>query len=147
MVLVNKCRVIPGVCVEGVNTRWCKRWDKVPFPWKQTSGWFLLGNNMHSALQPSVVWLGIVPGNPMLLVASIQKSFGSSRRDWKLVNNLPIPCKFCTYRFIRYPPTRYRKYGFYRSWQLWQILTFLLPRWWMSSGLLWFGHVDWMGLC
>ena len=48
----------------------------------------------------------LAPGNP---VASIQKSFGSSGRDWKPWKELPIPCKFCTYRFIRYSSTCYGK--------------------------------------
>ena len=42
-------------------------------------------------------------------VASIQKTFGSSGRDWKPWKKLPIPCKFCTYRFIRYSSTCYGK--------------------------------------
>ena len=59
----------------------------------------------------SYTW--IAPGNPTLWrgvpVASIQKSFGSSGRDWKPWKKIPIPCKFCTYRFIRYPSTCYGK--------------------------------------
>ena len=55
----------------------------------------------------------LAPGNPTLWrgvpVASIQKSFGSSGRDWKPWKKLPIPCKFCTYRFIRYSSTYYGK--------------------------------------
>ena len=55
----------------------------------------------------------IAPGNPTLWrgvpVASIQKSFGSSGRDWKPWKKLPIACKFCTYRFIRYSSTCYGK--------------------------------------
>ena len=42
-------------------------------------------------------------------VASIQKSFGLSGRDWKPWKKLPIRCKFCTYRFIRYSSTCYGK--------------------------------------
>ena len=67
-----------------------------------------------------VVWLvrpicrqNTLPGNPTLWrgvpVASIEKSFGSSGRHWKPWKKLPIPCKFCTYRFIRYPSTCYGK--------------------------------------
>ena len=55
----------------------------------------------------------LAPGNPTLWrgvpVASIQKSFGSSGRDWKPWKKLPIPCKFCTYRFIRYSSSCYGK--------------------------------------
>ena len=55
----------------------------------------------------------VAPGNPTLWrgvpIASIQKSFGSSGRDWKPWKKLPIPCKFCTYRFIRYSSTCYGK--------------------------------------
>ena len=55
----------------------------------------------------------LAPGNPTLWrgvpVASIQKSFGSSGRDWKPWKKLPIPYKFCTYRFIRYSSTCYGK--------------------------------------
>ena len=29
----------------------------------------------------------------------------ASGRDWKPWKKSPIPCKFCTYRFIRYPST------------------------------------------
>ena len=50
----------------------------------------------------------VVPGNPTLWrglpVAPIQNSFGWSGRDWKLMKKLLIPCKFCTYWFISYPP-------------------------------------------
>ena len=57
--------------------------------------------------------LALAPGNPMLWrgvpVAPIQKSFGSSGRDWKPGKKLPIPCKFCTYRLIRYSSTCYGK--------------------------------------
>ena len=53
----------------------------------------------------------LAPGNPTLWsgvpVASIQKSFGSSGRDWKPGKKLPIPCKFFTCRFIRYSSTCY----------------------------------------
>ena len=42
-------------------------------------------------------------------LASIQKSFGSSGRDWKSWKKLPIPCKFRTHRFIRYSSTCYGK--------------------------------------
>ena len=55
----------------------------------------------------------IAPGNPTLWrgvpVVSIQKSFGLSGRDWKPWKKLPIPCKFCTCRFIRYSSTCYGK--------------------------------------
>ena len=55
----------------------------------------------------------LAPGNPTLWrgvpVAPIQKSFGSSEWDWKPGKKLPIPCKFCTYRFIRYSSTCYGK--------------------------------------
>ena len=55
----------------------------------------------------------LAPGNPTLWrgvpVASIQKSFGSSGRDWKPWKKFPIPCKLCTYRFIRYSSTCYGK--------------------------------------
>ena len=55
----------------------------------------------------------LAPGNPTLWrgvpVASIQKAFGSSGRDWKPWEKLQIPCKFCTYRFIRYSSTCYGK--------------------------------------
>ena len=58
-------------------------------------------------------WRAVAPGNPMLWRgvpgASIQKSFGSSGRDWKPWKKIPIPCKFCTYRFIRYSSTCYGK--------------------------------------
>ena len=58
-------------------------------------------------------WSTLAPGNPTLWrgvpVASIQKSFGSSGRDWQPWKKLPIPCKFCTYRFIRYSSTCYGK--------------------------------------
>ena len=41
-----------------------------------------------------------VPGNSTrwrrIPVAPIQKYFGWSGRDWKLMKKLPIPCKFCT---------------------------------------------------
>ena len=57
------------------------------------------------------VQLMVAPGNPTLWsgvpVASIQKSFGSSGRDWKPGKKLPIPCKFFTCRFIRYSSTCY----------------------------------------
>ena len=41
--------------------------------------------------------------------APVQKAFGWSGRDWKSMKKLPIPSKFCTYRFISYRPIRYRK--------------------------------------
>ena len=34
-----------------------------------------------------------------------------------------------------------------RSWQIYETLTYLPPRWWMPHGLLWFGHVIWVGIC
>ena len=53
----------------------------------------------------------LAPGNPTLWcwvpVAPIQKSFRSSGRDWKPGKKLYIPCKFCTYRFIRYSSSWY----------------------------------------
>ena len=56
-----------------------------------------------------IVPLWLAPGNPTLWhgvpVASIQKSFGSSGRDWKPWKKIPIPCKFCTHRFIRHSST------------------------------------------
>ena len=59
----------------------------------------------------------LAPGNPTLWrgvpVASMQKSFGWSGRDWKPLKKLPIPCKFCTYRFIRYSSTCYGKVRIY----------------------------------
>ena len=58
-----------------------------------------------------IIWNQLAPGNPTLWsgvpVASIQKSFGSSGRDWKPGKKLPIPCKFSTCRFIRYSSTCY----------------------------------------
>ena len=55
----------------------------------------------------------VAPGNPMLWrgvpVAPIQKSFGSSGRDWKPGKKLLIPCKLCIHRFIRYSSTCYSK--------------------------------------
>ena len=42
-------------------------------------------------------------------VCPIQKSFGSSKRDWKPGKKLLIPCKFCPYRFIGYSSTCYSK--------------------------------------
>ena len=55
----------------------------------------------------------LAPENPTLWrgvpVASLQKYFGSSGRDWKPWKKLPIPCKFHTYRFIRYSSTCYGK--------------------------------------
>ena len=55
----------------------------------------------------------LAPGNPTLWrgvpVTPIQKYLGSSERDWKPGKKLPIPCKFCTYRFIRYSSTCYGK--------------------------------------
>ena len=55
----------------------------------------------------------LASGNPTLWrgvpVVPIQKSFGSSGQDWKWGKKLLIPCKFCTYRFIRYSPTCYSK--------------------------------------
>ena len=57
--------------------------------------------------------LALAPGNPTLWrgvpVAPIQKFFGSTGRDWKPGKKLPIPCKFCTYRLIRYSSTCYGK--------------------------------------
>ena len=50
----------------------------------------------------------LAPGNPTSVVP-IQKSFGSSERDWKPGEKLPIPCKFSTYRFIGYSTTCYGK--------------------------------------
>ena len=41
--------------------------------------------------------------------SSHTKAFGSSGRDWKPGKKLPIPCKFFTYRFIRYSSTCYGK--------------------------------------
>ena len=56
---------------------------------------------------------GLDPGNHTLwrgvLVVPIRKSFGSSERDWKPRKKSPIPCKFCTYRFIRYSLNCYAK--------------------------------------
>ena len=61
----------------------------------------------------SVEYNRVAPGNPTLWrgvpVASIQKTFGSSGRDWKPWKKLPIRCKFCPYRFIRYSSTCYGK--------------------------------------
>ena len=55
----------------------------------------------------------LAPGNRTLWsgvpVASIQKSFGSSGRDWKPGKKLPIHCNFFTCRFIRYSSTCYGK--------------------------------------
>ena len=55
-----------------------------------------------------IVGLNLAPGRGVP-VASIQKYFGSSGRDWKPWKKLPIPCKFCTYRFSRYSSTCYGK--------------------------------------
>ena len=53
----------------------------------------------------------VAPGNPTLWrgvpVTSIQKSFWSSERNWRSMKKLPIPCNFCTNRFITYSCTRY----------------------------------------
>ena len=61
----------------------------------------------------NLVWPPLSPGNPTLWrgvpLAPIQKSFGSSEWDWKPRKKLPIPCKFCTYRFNRYSSTCYGK--------------------------------------
>ena len=61
----------------------------------------------------SIRHCNIAPGNPRLWrgvpVAPIQKSFGSSGRDWKPGKKLLIPCEFCTHRFIRYSSTCYGK--------------------------------------
>ena len=62
----------------------------------------------------AIIWtnaaIKVAPGNPTLWrgvpVTSIQKSFGSSGRDWKSMKKSPIPCKFCTYWLITYPSTR-----------------------------------------
>ena len=55
----------------------------------------------------------LASGNPTLWrgvsIAPIQKSFGSSKRDWKPRKKLQIPCKFCTNRFIRCSSTCYDK--------------------------------------
>ena len=55
----------------------------------------------------------IVSGKPTLWcgvpVAPVQKSVVWDRRSWKFIKKLSISCESCTYRFIRYPLTRYRK--------------------------------------
>ena len=75
------------------------------------SQWKLRSPHEKLTRFPCHPWLA--PGNPTLWrgvpVASIQKSFGSSGRDWKQWKKLPIPCKFCTYRFIGYSSTCYGK--------------------------------------
>ena len=72
----------------------------------------ILYNDFEIILLKSLAYL-LAPGNPTLWrgvpIASIQKYFGSSGRDWKPWKKLPIPCKFCTYPFIRYSSTCYGK--------------------------------------
>ena len=69
--------------------------------------------NAHFYRTVIVATFLIAPGNPTLWrgvpVTSIQNSFGSNGRDWKPWKKLPIPCKFCTYQFIKYSSTCYGK--------------------------------------
>ena len=85
-------------------------------PWKRV--WNNYCPQPHGKYTQSVppahcVYVNITPGNPTLWrrvpVAPIQKSVGSSGRDWKPGKKLQIPCEFCTYRFIRYSSTWYGK--------------------------------------
>ena len=73
--------------------------------------------------------------------SSHTKIFRVERARLKTGEKFLIPCKFCSYRFIRYSSTCYGKV------RIFEILTFLLPRWWMPPGLLWFGHFIWIGTC
>ena len=95
--------------------------------------------NKHKAGGP------VALGNPTrwrgVPVASIQKSFGSSGQDWKPWKKLPIPCKFCTYRFIRYPSTCCRKVRVNPLMANIRNPDFSASRWRMPPGLLWFGRV------
>ena len=64
----------------------------------------------------------LAPENPTLWhgipVASIWKSFGLNKWQWKSMKKLRIPCKFCTNRFIRYPCTCYVRFASIHSWHL-----------------------------
>ena len=80
--------------------------------WLSAGGWERKNWRVFGGPPMYAIWV-VAPGNPTLWrgvpVASIQKSFGSSGRDWKPWKKLPIACKFCTYRFIRYSSTFYGK--------------------------------------
>ena len=74
---------------------------------------FSFFHHWHAIYMKTKTGQWLAPGNPTLCrgvpVAPIQKSFRSSGRDWKPGKKLPIPCKFCTHRFIRYSSTCYGK--------------------------------------
>ena len=102
---------------------------------------FLLGalSTCHFCLEINFAFLHCIlnlessPRRPHALawgpwVAPLQKSFGSSGRDWK-------------------PLLAMVRFASIRSWQIQEILTFLPPRWRMPPGLLWSGHVIWIGIC
>ena len=114
--------------------------------------WLIMGGiDKNDATFVWLVGVELAPGNPTLWrgvpVASIQKSFRSSGQDWKPWKKWPIPCKFCTYRFIRYSSTCYGKVLINPLMANIRNPDFLPPRWWMLPGLLWFGHVIWIGIC
>ena len=116
--LLSLCEGNPPVTGGFPSQRPVTRSFDVFFVFAWTNGW---ANNWdtgdlrrhHAYHDVTVAPSRVAPGNPTLWrgvpVASIQKSFGSSGRDWKQWKKLPIPCKCCTYRFIRYSSTCYGK--------------------------------------
>ena len=79
--------------------------------------------------------------------SSHTKIFRVERARLKTGDKLPIPCKFCTYRFLRYSSTCYSKIRIDPLMANIRNPDFLPLRWWMRPGLLWFSHVIWKGIC
>ena len=102
---------------------------------------------MFQALRPC-----LAPENPTLWrgvpVAPIQKSFGSSERDWKLGKKYRFLVNFAPTDSLHIPVLAAVRFASIRSWQICRIPTFLPPLWWIPpTGLLWFGHVNSIGIC
>ena len=93
----------------------------------------------------------LAPGNPTgtvwrgIPVTSTQKYFGSSERDWKSMEKLPI--SFAPTDSLHIRVFAMVRFTSIRSWQIFKILTISSSRWWIPLSLLRFGHVNWIGLC
>ena len=109
------------------------------------------GSNMRHALDKYWSCSMIAPGNPTLWrgvpVAPIQKSFGSSERDWKPRKKYRFLVNFAPTDSLDIPLLATVRLASIRPWRICRIPTFLPPRWWIPSGLLWFAHVNWIGIC
>ena len=75
------------------------------------------------------------------------KIFRVERTRLKTVEKLPIPCKFCTYRFITYSSTCYGKVRINLLMANIRNPDFTASPVANAAGLLWFGHVIWIGIC